>query len=118
MKSRRITILLVLLPLLAAVASAGDDPQAPKISKQTRLELEHLFNAELVYVRTPFPMGKDGLRLKNGVVTPNGAELEQKLTMWGPACKPGDAARISDVVFKENFIHIEINGGPVKKQKW
>jgi hypothetical protein len=118
MKSRRITILLVLLPLLAAVASAGDDPQAPKISKQTRLELEHLFNAELVYVRTPFPMGKDGLRLKNGVVTPNGPELQQKLVMWGPACKPGDAARISNLVFKDNFIHVEINGGPIKKQKW
>jgi hypothetical protein len=118
MKSRRITALSALVLVLTLPALAGDSPQAPKLSKQTRLELEHLFNAELVYVRTPFPMGKDGLRLKNGVVTPNGAELEQKLTMWGPACKPGDAARISDVVFKENFIHIEINGGPVKKQKW
>jgi hypothetical protein len=123
MKSRRITALLVLLPLLGTVASAGDkdgsvSQQAPKISKQTKLELVHLFNAELVYVRTPFPIGKEGLKLKDGVVTPNGPELQQKLVMWGPAAKPGDAARISDVVFKENFIHVEINGGPVKKQKW
>jgi hypothetical protein len=118
MKSRRITALLVLLPLLTILVSAGDSQQAPKISKQTRLELEHLFNAELVYVRTPFPMGKDGLKVKNGVVTPNGSELQQKLAMWGPACKPGDAARISNVVFKDNFIHVEINGGPIKKQKW
>src|ERR1700745_3482253 len=81
MKSRRITALSALVLVLTLPALAGDSPQAPKLSKQTRLELEHLFNAELVYVRTPFPMGKDGLRLKNGVVTPNGAELEQKLTM-------------------------------------
>lgn len=118
MKSRRIMLLLVLVPLLTIVASAGDAQQAPKISKQTRLELAHLFNAELVYVRTPFPMGKEGLRIKAGVVTPNGPELQQKLVMWGPACKPGDAARISNVVFKDNFIHIEINGGPIKKEKW
>src|SRR5215469_122445 len=118
MKSRRITVLLVLVPLLTIVASAGDSQQTPKISKQTRLELAHLFNAELVYVRTPFPMGQEGLRIKAGVVTPNGPELQQKLVMWGPACKPGDAARISNVVFKDNFIHVEINGGPIKKQKW
>jgi len=118
MKSRRITVLLVLVPLLTIVASAGDSQQAPKISKQTRLELAHLFNAELVYVRTPFPMGKEGLRIKAGVVTPSGPELQQKLVMWGPACKPGDAARISNVVFKDNFIHVEINGGPIKKEKW
>jgi hypothetical protein len=118
MKSRRITALIVFLSLLTAVAFAGDNAQAPKISKQTKLELVHLFNAELVYVRSPFPMGKEGLRLKNGVLTPSGPELQQKLTMWGPAAKPGDAARISDVVFKDNFIHVEINGGPVKKQKW
>jgi hypothetical protein len=118
MKSRRITVLLLLVPLLTIAASAGDSQQAPKISKQTRLELAHLFNAELVYVRTPFPMGKEGLRIKAGVVTPSGPELQQKLVMWGPACKPGDAARISNVVFKDNFIHIEINGGPIKKEKW
>src|ERR1700751_3325046 len=114
MKSRRITALIVSLPLLTTVAFAGDNSQAPKISKQTKLELVHLFNAELVYVRSPFPMGKEGLRLKNGVVTPSGSELEQKLSMWGPAAKPGDAARISNVLFKDNFIHVEINGGPVK----
>jgi len=40
------------------------------------------------------------------------------MALWGPAAKPGDRARISDVVFKDDHIHFEINGGPVKKQKW
>jgi len=123
MKSRRITALLLFIPIFASSARAGDNdhgpsPQAPAISKQTRLELVHLFNAELVYIRAPFPMGREGLKLKNGVVSPSGPELQQKLSLWGPAAKPGDAARISNVVFKDNCIHVEINGGPVKKQKW
>ena len=40
------------------------------------------------------------------------------MAMWGPAAKPGDQARISDIVIKDNRIHFEINGGPVKKKKW
>ncbi|MGB9197775.1 MAG: hypothetical protein WCB53_12710 [Terriglobales bacterium] len=63
-------------------------------------------------------MGKTGLRLRNGGITPNGAELQQLMALWGPAVKPGDQARISDVIFKPNFIRFEINGGPVKRGKW
>src|SRR5438445_6978412 len=40
------------------------------------------------------------------------------IAMWGPAAKPGDQARISDIQIKDDLIHFEINGGPVKKQKW
>jgi len=88
------------------------------MSKQTRMELIRLVNAELVYVRSPFPMGKDGLKLRNGVVTPSGADLAQMMAMWGPAAKNGDAVRITNVIFKDNMVHVEINGGPVKKTKW
>ena len=122
MESDRIAAHLLCLCVLFAAAGAAEQNPAPadvpRISKQTRMELIHLLNAELVYVRSPFPMGKDGLKIHNGVVTPSGPELQQMLAMWGPAAKPGDAARISDVVFKDNFVHVEINGGPVHKQKW
>jgi hypothetical protein len=123
MKFRRISAPLLFLPLLVVMALAGDQKPAasskpPRISKQTRMELVKLVNAELVYVRSPFPMGRDGLKLKDGVVTPSGAELQQLMAVWGPAAKNGDAARITDVVFKDNFIHVEINGGPIRKQKW
>ena len=124
MKFCRIMALLISVPVLVVASSAGDkDPapnfsQSPKISKQTRMELVHLLTAELVYVRAPFPMGREGLKLRNGVVSPTGQELQQALAMWGPAAKSGDAARISDVVFKDNYIHIEINGGPIRKTKW
>ena len=63
-------------------------------------------------------MGKTGLKLKNGTLTPSGAELQHLMALWGPAAKPGDRARITDVVIKDDHIRFEINGGPIKKQKW
>jgi hypothetical protein len=63
-------------------------------------------------------MGKAGLKLKDGTLTPSGKDLQQLMSLWGPAAKPGDQARISDIVIKVDHIHFEINGGPVKKQKW
>jgi hypothetical protein len=96
----------------------AENTPPPRISKETRQEIIHAFNAELVYVRTNFPMGKTGLALKNGTVTPSGPELQSLMALWGPAAKPGDRARISDVVIKEDHIRFEINGGPIKRQKW
>jgi len=110
-------------PLLIAVLictplSVAKNPPRPEMSKQTREQILHAFNAELVYIRTKFPMGKTGLKLKDGTLTPNGTELDHLMALWGPAAKPGDRARISDVVIKGDHIRFEINGGPVKKQKW
>ena len=88
------------------------------MSKQTRLDLIRAFEAELVYIRSPFPMGKRGLTVKDGEVSPSGPELRHLMEMWGPAVKPGDAARITSIAIKDDRIHFEINGGPVKKRKW
>jgi hypothetical protein len=82
------------------------------------MDLIRGFDAELVYIRTPFPMGKTGLTLKNGVISPSGEDLQRLMALSGPAVKPGDEARITNVVIKSDRIHFEINGGPVKKQKW
>src|SRR5208283_4975185 len=93
-------------------------PNAPHISKQTRYEIIRDFETQLVYARTAFPMGTKGLQLKEGVITPSGEELQQALALWGPAVKPGDAAQISFVQIKDDHIHFEINGGPVRRKKW
>ena len=124
MMFRRLPALLLLISVLVACALADDQaPKSsgshpPKMSKQTRMELIRILNAELVYVRSPFPMGRGGLKLKNGAVSPSGAELQQLMALYGPAAKNGDAVRITSVIFKDNVVHVEINGGPVKKQKW
>ncbi len=91
---------------------------APKMSKQTRLEIIRDFETQIFYARTYFPMGTKGIKLKDGVPTPNGTELQQALAVWGPAVKPGDPAHISFVQIKDDHIHFDINGGPVHRKKW
>ncbi len=102
----------------AAPAPAPIPPNAPRIAKQTRYQIIRDFETQLVYARTAFPMGKKGLQLRQGLVIPNGEELQQALNLWGPALKPGDPAHISFVQIKNDYIHFEINGGPIRRQKW
>lgn len=117
MRLRRVFPLLFALLVSCALALA-QNPSPPRISKMTREQIIHAFASELVYIRTNFPMGKTGLKLKNGVITPSGEDLRRTMALWGPAAKPGDLARITEIVIKDDHIHFEINGGPVKKQKW
>lgn len=63
-------------------------------------------------------MGTKGLQLRDGIITPNGKDLQQSLVIYGPAIKPGDPAHISFVQIKSDHIHFELNGGPVRRQKW
>jgi len=126
MMSRYVSAIFLLLVSCVAGAGASDQtPSGPKpasppphISKETRMDLIRAFQSELVYIRTPFPMGKKGLTLKDGVVSPSGEQLHQMLAMWGPAMKPGDEARITAIQIKNALIHFEINGGPIRKPKW
>lgn len=101
-----------------AASAAAPATSSQPISKETRLDLIRTFDSELVYIRTIFPMGKKGLTLKDGVLSPSGAELQGMIATWGPSVKPGDQARISAIDIKSDRIHFEINGGPVKKEKW
>src|ERR1700752_4442607 len=104
----------------AIPASGKSEPipaDAPHMSKQTRLEIIRDFETQLVYARTPFPMGNKGLQIKNGTTAPNGPALQQLMALYGPSIKPGDPAHISYVHIKDNFIHFELNGGPVRRQK-
>src|SRR5438270_2794384 len=109
-------------PTQSQPASQTSEPpipaNAPKMSKQTRLEIIRDFETQIVYARTFFPMGAKGVKLKNGVASPNGQELRQALALWGPAVKPGDPAHLSYVQIKDDHIHFDINGGPVHRSKW
>ena len=91
---------------------------APRISKQSRLELIRDFETQILYARVAFPMGAKGLKLKDGVTSPSGPELQQAIALWGPAIKPGDPAHISFVQIKADHIHFDLNGGPVHRKKW
>jgi hypothetical protein len=114
----RLLYRIVALSLAFSCLAFAENPPPPRISKETREGIVHAFNEELVYIRTSFPMGKTGLKLKGETLTPSGTDLQHLMALWGPAAKPGDRARISDVTIKDDHIRFEINGGPVKKQKW
>jgi hypothetical protein len=108
--------------LVSLVPAGADNPKAsappPRITKETRMNIIRTFDQDLVYVRAPFPMGRAGLTLKDGKLSPSGQQVEEMISMWGSAAKAGDRALITDVKFQDNRIHFEINGGPVRKKKW
>ncbi len=118
MRPRSLPAFLLSVALLSAWGFSDDKPKLPPMSQQTKLELVRAFTAELVYAHTTFPIGKKGLTLKDGKITPSGKDLDQLLAMWGPAVKPGEQMMITNIRIKDNRIHFDINGGSIKKKKW
>src|SRR5258708_37242155 len=111
------TALLVFTVLFALRGAADTPPQtlpSTPMTKATRMNVIRALNAELVYIRTPFPMGEKGLRLRDGVVSPSGQALQTMLATFGPSVKPGDQARISNDLIRDQSIICEINGGSRK----
>ena len=105
-----------LLAIASVLSFADEKPK--KLSEPTRQKLLRDFTAETVFVRRAFPMGKEGLRIEDGNVTPSEVQVRQMVADTGPAAKPGDRAKITAVLFKGKGIIFELNGGPVKKKKW
>lgn len=115
-------LLVIAILLSAAVAVAVDEKNStsnpPRISKEDRVQILRSFATGLVYVRTYFPLGEVGLTLKQGRLTPDGSNLQHLIDTRGVAAKPGDLVRITAIVFKDDHIHFDINGGPAKNPKW
>jgi hypothetical protein len=116
MRARRVFVGLLLCLLSALSCAYGKD--SSQLSEQHRMQLIRTFNSDLVFIRTQFPMGKVGLTIKDGKISPNGQKLNELLAIWGPSVKPGDRAMITRFDLKNDRMHFEINGGPVKKEKW
>lgn len=109
--------------LFLTVALAVADAQKPStppahINNSGRVDIIRTFNAELIYVRTAFPMGQGGLTLKDGSISPDSKQLQETISLWGQALKAGDQAMITAVYFRDDRIRFEINGGPIKRKKW
>jgi hypothetical protein len=99
--------------------SVGKPSPETKLTEDDRKMILRSFASEMVFIHTLFPMGKVGLTLDTeGKLSPTEQEVAHLIAQYGPAVKPGDRAKITDVIFKKNGIIFEINGGPVKKKKW
>jgi hypothetical protein len=89
------------------------------MSQQTRFYIIRGLQSEIAFARKPFPVGTKGLTLReDGTVTPSGSQLEKEMAVLGPAVRPGDRVRITDVKVFKDYILFELNGGPKKRKKW
>jgi len=85
----------------------------------TKMQLIRVLDAEFVHVRKNLPVGeKDLVIAPDGMVKPGDAQLYRMAQTYGAAAKVGDRVQITNIVFKEKSIYLEINGGPKKKTKW
>jgi len=115
---KQLHILCVLSCAVAfATVSVWADSKS-KLSDPERKELIRAFLSENCFVHRTFPMGKVGLQIDKGKVTPSDLEVRQLATQYGAAARPGDRARITEVKFLRTGIVFELNGGPVKRKKW
>jgi hypothetical protein len=89
------------------------------LSDGTKMQLIRVTDAEFVHVRKNLPVGEKNMVIApDGIVKPGDAELYRMAQTYGAAAKVGDRVQITNIVFKEKSIYLEINGGPKKKTKW
>jgi hypothetical protein len=102
-------------PALRAV----DLQSRPKLDDVTKMRLIQLLDADLVHTRKYLPLGDKNTKITpEGLVTPNDSALFQSMQAHGAAAKVGDKVQITNIVFHEKSVYVEINGGPKKKSKW
>jgi hypothetical protein len=113
--------------LLLAIGAAADDApavppipaNAPAMTRQTRMQMIRLLNAEFAFTHLPLPRGEKGLILKpNGQILPAGQELHMLLAKQGQAARAGDRVQITNIDIKDKSVFFEFNGGGIHKKKW
>jgi hypothetical protein len=89
------------------------------MTKETRMQMIRLLNAEYAWVRKSFPRGDKGLTLKSdGALSPSERDVYMQVVQKGAVARPGERVQITNVEFKGKKVVFEINGGPLKKGKW
>jgi hypothetical protein len=85
----------------------------------TKMQLIRIMDAEFVHTRKYFPIGDKSIVIgTDGLVKPGDAVLYRMCQTTGAAARIGDRVQITNIVFHERSIYVEINGGPKKKTKW
>ncbi len=109
---------ILLLPFTVLADDAKSPNSSEKMTPQTKLLIMRDLIAERVFARTLFPMGEQGLQIKDGKVIPSEQKVAQLAMEHGFAAKPGDRVVITNVIIREKSILFEINGGGKKHEKW
>jgi hypothetical protein len=118
----RVSAAFLALALFAPAAWCDAAPQSfqgPEMNGATRMDIIRLLTAEFAFARVGFPRGEKGLEMKpDGTLSPAPVQLRQLIATYGPAARPGDRVKITNVEIKDKTILLEINGGNKKKKKW
>jgi hypothetical protein len=121
MKSVRLVSSLIVSFVLSlpALGDSADLKSRPAMTKETRLQIIRLLEAETAFTRKIFPQGEKGLVIDpSGKIKPDGQELTMMVANQGVAARAGERVKITSVEIKDHDIRFEINGGPKKHLKW
>jgi hypothetical protein len=89
------------------------------LSDGTKMQLIRVLDAEFAHVRKYFPVGDKSMVIApDGAIKPGDDVLFRMAQSYGAAAKIGDRVQITNIVFREKSVYLEINGGPKKKSKW
>ena len=106
-------------PATAPELKSADLDKRPDLNEGTKMQLIRIMDAEFAHVRKYFPIGDKSMVINpDGTVKPGDDTLFRMAQSYGAAAKVGDKVQITNVVFHEKSIYLEINGGPKKKSKW
>src|SRR5689334_4801804 len=103
MKGMFRSVSILLLVSLPAFADASDLKSRPPMTKQTRLQVIRLLEAETAFTRKIFPQGEKGLVIDtSGKIKPDGQELTMMVANQGVAARPGERVKITSVEIKDH----------------
>ncbi len=108
--------LLFTVSLLSFAAPTGE---RQPISKETRMQLIRLMNAEYAWVKVPLPRAEKGITIRpDGKIDPAGRDMQMQIAKFGPLARPGERVQITSIEIKDKQVLLELNGGFTKKAKW
>ncbi|HZQ93215.1 MAG TPA: hypothetical protein VFA60_15590 [Terriglobales bacterium] len=118
----RVFVVILAFASLLSAADTQNKPPAPipnrPITTSTRMDLIRGLQSEFVFLKVLFPMGKEGLKLRDGRLSPDDVGIRNLIANNGLAGRPGDRGQITNILIRDRSIVFELNGGPKKKKKW
>jgi hypothetical protein len=107
----------VLPDLSQAPAQQAPGKKAERLRPESRLDLVRYISGEFVRAVRALPAGKKAFRIKAGRPVDENA-LRQAVASNGSNVNPGDTVQITRLVFRENELVFELNGGGRQKKRW
>lgn len=100
-----------------ANAAASQKPKSVPLNKQGEIGLIRGLSSEVAVAKVALPRGKHGIYLDSLGRIDEG-KARQEIKEYGIAINPGSPVKITKIVFRENHLLFEINGGGKSGAHW